>query len=506
MEQVEVIEQLGDTYTIKLLDGTTKMRIPSWSLVLFEINALVTMEIKRNGQIVHCLAKILNIIETGNPQAVVTLQDALLDSDNQPKQIDMLDLRGVQRINGQIVEHDMLPQGTKLEYRDDYDYYDVTIVKVNENEDPTLTTYDVKGSDNQITLNVPRYKLQHDLLLPVEEPVSEPVPELVARGKGKISGGKGLHYTSHNPPQEDANSVVSALSDKDDAAEHDDEPYSDDDGEDDDIVQTKNAKKSYGKCETKEELDVWAVADINNLKPQFSNSDSGKAKANQHIKRIEKDIAFYNTLDGRKGKGIQLKDKLLECNQYLSEKPNTCLKMFTKNLSRLEKLDHKELSFPACNTPMDFKTGINDIADRADRLNETIFDVEAKVNKYKKTLERDGRDPDIEQLLLDRERNLEGLKDRRQRFRLELAYVADSFAALKAIHLGIPKEVEWKEQQKTILKTRLSDIEDFIERNKDRLTEIQETKQAALAKKRKSDGNAATHKSRKQIRLDRAPR
>ena len=29
MEQVEVIEQLGDRYTIKLLDGTTKMRIPS---------------------------------------------------------------------------------------------------------------------------------------------------------------------------------------------------------------------------------------------------------------------------------------------------------------------------------------------------------------------------------------------------------------------------------------------------------------------------------------------
>ena len=131
MEQVEVIEQLGDTYTIKLLDGTTKMRIPSWSLLLFEINALVTMELKRNGQIVHCLAKILDISETGNPQAVVTLQDALLDADNQPKQIDMLDLCGVQCINGQIVEHDMIPQGTKLEYRDDHDYYDVTIVKVN---------------------------------------------------------------------------------------------------------------------------------------------------------------------------------------------------------------------------------------------------------------------------------------------------------------------------------------------------------------------------------------
>ena len=174
VEQVEVIEQLGDRYTIKLPDAdeTTKMRIPSRSLLLFEINALVTMEIKRNGQIVHCLAKILNIIETGNPQAVVTLQDALLDADDQPKQIDMLDLRGVQCINGKIVEHDMIPQGTKLEYRDDHDYYDVTIVKVNENEDPTLTTYDVKGSDNQITLNVPRYKLQHDLLLPVEEPVS----------------------------------------------------------------------------------------------------------------------------------------------------------------------------------------------------------------------------------------------------------------------------------------------------------------------------------------------
>ena len=93
MEQVEVIEQLGDTYTIKLLDGTTKMRIPSWSLLLFEINALVTMELKRNGQIVHCLAKIQDIIEAGNPQAVVTLQDALLAPDNQPKQIDMLDLR-----------------------------------------------------------------------------------------------------------------------------------------------------------------------------------------------------------------------------------------------------------------------------------------------------------------------------------------------------------------------------------------------------------------------------
>ena len=66
MEQVEVIEQLGDTYTIKLLDGTTKMRISSWSLVLFEINALVTAEIKRNGQIVHCLAKIQDIVETGN--------------------------------------------------------------------------------------------------------------------------------------------------------------------------------------------------------------------------------------------------------------------------------------------------------------------------------------------------------------------------------------------------------------------------------------------------------
>ena len=46
----------------------------------------------------------------------------------------------------------------------------------------------------------------------------------VARGKGKFSGGKGLHFTSHNPPQEDANSVVSALSNKDDAAENDDEP------------------------------------------------------------------------------------------------------------------------------------------------------------------------------------------------------------------------------------------------------------------------------------------
>lgn len=290
MEQVEVIEQLGDRYTIKLLDGTTKMRISSWSLVLFEINALVTAEIKRNGQIVHCLAKIQDIVETGNGQAVVTLQDALLDADNQPKQIDMLDLCGVQLINGQIVEHDMIPQGTKLEYHDDDDYYDVTIVKVNENEDPTLTTYDVKGSDNQIIPNVPRYKLQHDLLLDVEEPVSEPVPELVARGKGKISGGKGPHFTSHNPPQEDANSVVSALSNKDDAAEHDDEPYSDDDGEDD-VVQTKNAKKSYGKCTTKEELDDWAVDDINNPKPQFPNSDVGKAKANQQIKRLEKEIA-----------------------------------------------------------------------------------------------------------------------------------------------------------------------------------------------------------------------
>lgn len=160
MEQVEVIEQLGDRYTIKLLDGTTKMRISSWSLVLFEINALVTAEIKRNGQIVHCLAKIQDIVETGNPQAVVTLQDALLDADNQPKQIDMSDLCGVQSINVQIVEHDVIPQGTKLEYYDDDDYYDVTIVKVNENEDPTLTTYDVKGcpyepSDNQITPNVP---------------------------------------------------------------------------------------------------------------------------------------------------------------------------------------------------------------------------------------------------------------------------------------------------------------------------------------------------------------
>ncbi len=93
MEQVEVIEQLGDRYTIKLPDAdeTTKMRIPSRSLLLFEINALVTAEIKRNGQIVHCLAKIQDIVETGNGQAVVTLQDALLDSDNQPKQIDMLD-------------------------------------------------------------------------------------------------------------------------------------------------------------------------------------------------------------------------------------------------------------------------------------------------------------------------------------------------------------------------------------------------------------------------------
>ena len=50
-----------------------KMGIPSRSLVLFEINALVTAEIKRNGQIVHCLAKIQDTIETGNPQAVVTL-------------------------------------------------------------------------------------------------------------------------------------------------------------------------------------------------------------------------------------------------------------------------------------------------------------------------------------------------------------------------------------------------------------------------------------------------
>ena len=66
VEQVEVIEQLGDRYTIKLPNGTTKMRIPSWSLLLFEINALVTMEIKRNGQIVHCLAKIQDIVETGN--------------------------------------------------------------------------------------------------------------------------------------------------------------------------------------------------------------------------------------------------------------------------------------------------------------------------------------------------------------------------------------------------------------------------------------------------------
>ena len=41
--------------------------------MLFEINALVTAEIKRNGQIVHCLAKIQDTIETGNPQAVVTL-------------------------------------------------------------------------------------------------------------------------------------------------------------------------------------------------------------------------------------------------------------------------------------------------------------------------------------------------------------------------------------------------------------------------------------------------
>ena len=167
MEQVEVIEQLGDRYTIKLPDAdeTTKMRIPSRSLLLFEINALVTVEIKRNGQIVHCLAKIQDIIETGNPQAVVTLQDTLLDADNQPKQIDMSDLCGVQRINGQIVEHDMIPQGTKLEYRTDDDYDNVTIVKVNENEDPTLTTYDVKGSDNQIIPNVPTvtpYSLDED--------------------------------------------------------------------------------------------------------------------------------------------------------------------------------------------------------------------------------------------------------------------------------------------------------------------------------------------------------
>ena len=168
MEQVEVIEQLGDRYTIKLPDAdeTTKMRIPSRSLLLFEINALVTVEIKRNGQIVHCLAKIQDIIETGNPQAVVTLQDTLLDADNQPKQIDMSDLCGVQRINGQIVEHDMIPQGTKLEYRTDDDYDNVTIVKVNENEDPTLTTYDVKGcpyepSDNQITPNVPAIWSDH---------------------------------------------------------------------------------------------------------------------------------------------------------------------------------------------------------------------------------------------------------------------------------------------------------------------------------------------------------
>jgi predicted transcriptional regulator len=111
---VEVIEQLGDTYTIKLPGGTIKMGIPSWSLMLFEVNALVTVDIKRNGQIVHCLAKILDISETGNPQAVVTLQDALLDPDNQPKQIDMLDLRGVQRINGEIVEHDMIPQGAAI--------------------------------------------------------------------------------------------------------------------------------------------------------------------------------------------------------------------------------------------------------------------------------------------------------------------------------------------------------------------------------------------------------
>lgn len=112
---VEVIEQLGDTYTIKLPGGTIKMGIPSWSLMLFEVNALVTVEIKRNGQIVHCLAKIQEIYEkTGNGQAVVTLQDALLDPDNQPKQIDMLDLRGVQRINGEIVEHDMIPQGAAI--------------------------------------------------------------------------------------------------------------------------------------------------------------------------------------------------------------------------------------------------------------------------------------------------------------------------------------------------------------------------------------------------------
>ena len=33
----------------------------------------------------------------------------------------MLGLCGVQRINGGIVEHDMVPQGTKLEYRTDDD-------------------------------------------------------------------------------------------------------------------------------------------------------------------------------------------------------------------------------------------------------------------------------------------------------------------------------------------------------------------------------------------------
>jgi hypothetical protein len=50
---------------------------------------------------------------------------------------------GVQRINGQSVDHDIIPEGFYVDYVIEEVSHIVLVVKVNKNEDPTLTTYDV---------------------------------------------------------------------------------------------------------------------------------------------------------------------------------------------------------------------------------------------------------------------------------------------------------------------------------------------------------------------------
>jgi hypothetical protein len=184
-EKVTVEEETNGTFLIALANGDLKHDVPSHRLTMLKEGALVSLQ-KENakGQKVLHLSKILSLEDN---RVVVDVLDKYQPGNDEPLQVHLDCVYGPQIIKGKAVNHCIIPQSEEVTFQ----CQKVTVTHINphEDQDPTLTTYDIIDGSGNKTKNVARHQLHHPLLLDIgapEEPLSPSV-----RGKGKAKGGKG---------------------------------------------------------------------------------------------------------------------------------------------------------------------------------------------------------------------------------------------------------------------------------------------------------------------------